>query len=154
MNKRQLTIFLLVGFIVFIMIACAGQAEETAVATPMPATLEPTATSASSTTLSSSVQAVPTPTEPAPEILDLEIKGFLFRPVTVTVKVGTTVRWTNLDDIQHTITSGTPDNIGGTFDSGFFVQNEAFAYTFNEPGEFPYFCQRHPHMQATIIVEE
>ena len=102
--------------------------------------------------------AVPTPaadtSTPESEVLDLEIKGFLFRPVTVTMKAGTTVRWTNLDDIQHFVTNGRPTHVEDHFDSGPFVQNEQFAYTFTEPGEYHYFCQRHPHMQATIIVEE
>lgn len=87
------------------------------------------------------------------ETLELEIKGFLFRPETVTIAAGTAVEWTNLDDIRHSVTSGVPDEPSGVFDSDFFVQNEQFSYTFEEPGEYPFFCKRHPHMQATIIVE-
>jgi plastocyanin len=62
--------------------------------------------------------------------------------------VGTTVTWTNKDQVEHTVTS---DN--GIFDSGFLSQNEPWSYTFNEPGTFTYHCEPHPFMTAQVIVE-
>jgi nitrite reductase (NO-forming) len=64
------------------------------------------------------------------------------------VKVGTTVTWTNNDPGQmHTVTSD------GVFDSGFLMTGDSFSYTFDEVGEFEYYCQPHPWMRAKVIVE-
>ncbi len=67
----------------------------------------------------------------------------------LTVKVGTTVTWTNDDNMLHTVTA-----VDGSFDSGFFDNGETFTYTFTEVGEFEYFCLPHPWMRAMVIVEE
>ena len=67
----------------------------------------------------------------------------------LTVDVGTTVTWTNNDPGQmHTVT-----DVNGTFDSGFLETGGSWSYTFEEPGEFEYFCQPHPWMRAKIVVE-
>lgn len=66
----------------------------------------------------------------------------------LTIKAGTTVRWTNEDGMLHTVT-----DVNGTFDSGFMNQGDTWSYTFNEPGEFEYFCAPHPWMRAKVIVE-
>lgn len=67
----------------------------------------------------------------------------------LTVKVGTTVTWSNDDNTLHTVTA-----VDGSFDSGFFDSGESYSYTFTEVGEFEYFCQPHPWMRAMVIVEE
>jgi nitrite reductase (NO-forming) len=65
------------------------------------------------------------------------------------VPLGTTVRWTNDDpDMIHTVTA-----VDGSFDSAFLRTGETFSYTFNQPGEFEYFCTPHPWMRARIIVD-
>jgi nitrite reductase (NO-forming) len=79
-----------------------------------------------------------------------------YEPFDLTVAVGTTVRWTNLDGVAHTVTSGTSDGTAGSpdgiFDSGFFEEGETFTYTFTEEGSFPYFCTPHPWMKGTVTV--
>ena len=79
-----------------------------------------------------------------------------FDPNTVTVKVGTTVTWTNTDATMHTVTAGTSDGTAGTpsglFDSGFLAEGATWSYTFNEAGEFDYFCTPHPWMKGKVIV--
>ena len=81
-----------------------------------------------------------------------------YDPLELTVEVGTTVRWTNLDGIAHTVTSGTSDgsagNADGLFDSGFLNAGETFSYTFEAVGEFDYFCTPHPWMQGRVTVVE
>jgi plastocyanin len=68
----------------------------------------------------------------------------------LTVKVGTTVTWTNDDPGQmHTVT-----DVKGAFDSGFLETGDSFSFIFEEPGEFEYFCQPHPWMRAKVVVEE
>lgn len=80
-----------------------------------------------------------------------------YDPLEITVPVGTTVTWTNEDQVFHTVTSGTSSGTSGDpdgiFDSGNIDPGETFSYTFEEAGEFPYFCTPHPWMQGTVIVE-
>lgn len=80
----------------------------------------------------------------------ITIKSYAFSPATVTVKAGTTVTWTNMDAVAHTVTSdqGSSDK----FDSGNIQQNGTYSYTFTNPGTFTYHCTPHPSMQARVIV--
>ncbi len=66
------------------------------------------------------------------------------------VPVGTTVRFVNTDPYDHTVTS--KEDAPATFASGEFGQDETFEFTFDEPGEYPYFCEIHPTMRASVIV--
>lgn len=67
----------------------------------------------------------------------------------LTVPVGTTVTWTNTDPgMMHTVSS-----VDGIFDSGFLNEGDTWSYTFDEAGEFEYFCQPHPWMRAKVVVE-
>ena len=82
----------------------------------------------------------------------LTIKGFIFKPEVQQVKVGTTVTWTNMDDIPHSVTNGTPPTPGGAFDTGFFTQGQSVSLTFMQPGDYAYFCKRHNSMTAVVKV--
>ena len=79
---------------------------------------------------------------------DVGIDNFVFNPQELKVKVGTTVTWTNRDDIPHTVTSKT-----GAFRSKALDTDDKFSFTFATAGSFPYFCALHPHMTGTIVVE-
>ncbi len=77
-----------------------------------------------------------------------------FEPEELTVEVGTTVRWVNEGMMMHTVTSGPDATEDGLFDSGDMRNGDTFEYTFDEAGEFPYFCRPHPMtMRAMVIVE-
>ncbi len=80
-----------------------------------------------------------------------------FLPSIVTVGVGGTVTWTNDDTAAHTVTSGNlstdPDNVGTVFDSSIFMSGKTFENTFDEAGEYDYFCVVHPWMTGKVIVE-
>jgi plastocyanin len=76
------------------------------------------------------------------------IDNFTFEPGKLTIKAGTTVTWTNRDDIPHTVASS--DKL---FKSKVMDTDESFSFTFTTPGEYSYFCSLHPHMTATIVVE-
>ncbi|HTK13047.1 MAG TPA: cupredoxin family copper-binding protein [Xanthobacteraceae bacterium] len=78
----------------------------------------------------------------------LTIDNFTFGPSSVTVAPGTTVTWTNRDDIPHTVTSTTKLFKSQALDTG-----DTFTYTFTQPGTYAYFCSLHPHMTGTIVVE-
>jgi plastocyanin len=64
------------------------------------------------------------------------------------VKVGTTVTWTNHDDIPHTVAAKDRG-----FKSKVIDTDESYSFTFSTPGEYSYFCSLHPHMVGTIVVE-
>jgi plastocyanin len=76
------------------------------------------------------------------------MQGGLFSPATITVALGTTVKWTNKDGVTHNVTSD-----DGVFTSPNIINNGTFTYTFSVAGTFPYHCTIHPSMTATIIVD-
>lgn len=93
--------------------------------------------------------------------------GLKFMPSDITVPAGTTVTWQNGETISHTVTSGswgevnettglrgtqTPD---GRFDhalSPMGQEGDSFSFTFEEPGEYFYYCQPHLTMNAKVTV--
>ena len=84
---------------------------------------------------------------PAP-VAAVAIANFTFKSPAITVKPGTTVTWTNADDIPHTVVSK-----DGLFRSKVLDSGEKFSFTFAKPGQFGYFCSIHPHMTGTVIVK-
>jgi plastocyanin len=78
----------------------------------------------------------------------IAVKDFSFQPQALTIKAGTTVTWTNLDDEPHTVRSDT-----GLFRSGALDGNERFSFTFDKPGTYRFTCSIHPHMTGTIVVQ-
>jgi Icc protein len=83
-----------------------------------------------------------------PETTEVKIDNFSFGPGTLTVPVGTTVTWTNRDDIPHTVVS-----TDGVFKSKVLDTDEKFSYTFGKAGTFPYFCSIHPKMTGKVIAQ-
>ena len=79
--------------------------------------------------------------------MEVHIDNFTFQPVELTVKVGTTVTWTNRDDIPHTVVSA------GKFRSKTLDTDDKFSFTFADAGDYKYFCSLHPHMTGMIKVE-
>lgn len=79
----------------------------------------------------------------------VDLKVFAFVPATLTVPAGTKVTWTNRDDTPHTVTSAAKPPL---FKSGALDTDDSFAWVFDTPGTYGYFCTLHPHMQGTVIV--
>ena len=79
---------------------------------------------------------------------EVKIDNFSFGPATVTVPVGTTITWTNRDDIPHTVVSD--DKV---FKSKVLDTDERFSYTFTKPGTYGYFCSVHPKMTGKVVVQ-
>jgi amicyanin len=77
----------------------------------------------------------------------VKIGNFTFGPQDLKVKAGTTITWTNEDDIPHTVVS--PNN----FRSKVLDTDGTYSFTFTTPGTYKYFCSLHPHMTGTIVVE-
>ena len=76
------------------------------------------------------------------------IGNFAFSPATLTVPSGTTVTWTNQDDMVHTVTAA-----DRAFSSKGLETGDTYAHTFTAPGTYTYFCALHPRMTATVIVQ-
>jgi amicyanin len=87
---------------------------------------------------------------PAPAAAaEVHIDNFTFTPPTLTVKAGTTVTWTNRDDIPH----GVASTDKAFAKSPAMDTDDTFKFTFTTPGTYQYFCYIHPHMVGTIVVE-
>ena len=94
--------------------------------------------------------------EPGPgEGSEVFVDTFIFRPDPLTVPVGTTVTFTQLDATTHTITSGTREAPTPERFDARLGQDETFEHTFDEPGTHPYFCSLHngPGMTGEVVVE-
>ncbi|RAS22348.1 cupredoxin domain-containing protein [Paraburkholderia bryophila] len=76
------------------------------------------------------------------------IKNFMFSPMAMTVKAGSTVTWKNLDGEPHTVV-----NDAGLFRSAALDQNDTYQFKFDKPGVYKVFCGIHPTMKETITVE-
>ena len=86
-------------------------------------------------------------------IIGCEETDECYIPHTLTINSGDTIRWENPDTAAHTITSVTDMAPDGLFDSGLFMPNTFFEFTFEEPGTYDYFCIVHPWMDSSIQVE-
>jgi plastocyanin len=112
------------------------------------------------------------PAEPAapaaadePATTTVELRSFAFQPGRLEVEAGTTVEWTNDDDILHTVTSGTPAEQGvpgvtadtppmpdGRFELALDGADASGRFTFETPGTYSYFCAIHTAMTAEVVV--
>ncbi|MGD9890037.1 MAG: plastocyanin/azurin family copper-binding protein [Geminicoccaceae bacterium] len=80
--------------------------------------------------------------------------AWTYDPAELTVKVGTTVTWTNQGAVLHTVTV-TADAVTATgiqFDSGDLRHGESFSFTFETVGTFAYYCRYHLWMTGTVVV--
>lgn len=88
------------------------------------------------------------PKPQASTIVDVKIANFAFDPASLTIKVGTEVRWTNNDTVAHDVTSVS----GNELSSGSLNQGQTYTHVFTQAGTYAYMCKIHPNMTATIIV--
>ena len=76
-----------------------------------------------------------------------------YSPADITINVGDTVSWDNVDTAAHTVTSGSPaDGPSGVFDSSLLMASATYAFTFEDAGNYDYFCMVHPWMVGTVSV--
>jgi plastocyanin len=76
-----------------------------------------------------------------------------YLPADITINVGDTVNWINIDTAAHTVTGGSPtDGPSGVFDSSLVMASAEFAFTFNDSGNYDYFCMVHPWMIGSVTV--
>jgi plastocyanin len=75
------------------------------------------------------------------------VDNFSFTPATAAVPVGTTVTWTNHDDVPHNVVS--PEQ---KFKSPVLDTDETFSHTFDAAGTYKYYCSIHPRMTGQVVV--
>jgi LPXTG-motif cell wall-anchored protein len=95
------------------------------------------------------------PPEPAPRIKavaaasgSVTIADFSFAPASLTVNQGDTVTWVNNGPTPHSATAN-----NGSFNTGILKAGQSGSHTFSQAGTFSYYCQPHPYMKATIVVQ-
>lgn len=82
------------------------------------------------------------------QVLAKEVNStYLFAARTVTVKVGTTVTWSNKSDAEHNVTFDKNSKVNMDF-----KPNKSVSYTFTKVGTYTYHCEYHPFMKGTVIV--
>ena len=82
-----------------------------------------------------------------------EATNACYLPPSVTIMIGDTVEWNNVDTAAHTVTGGSPANgPSGVFDSSLLMGNASFKHTFDKAGNYDYFCMVHPWMVGNVIV--
>jgi len=95
-----------------------------------------------------STKALASQASTTPKPVAIDIDNFKFGIVSIKIDAGTTVTWTNRDDVPHTVFSTTKVFKSPPLDTG-----EAFSYTFKDAGTFKYYCSLHPRMTGEIVVK-
>jgi amicyanin len=73
--------------------------------------------------------------------------NFSFAPATTAVPAGSTITWTNRDDVPHNIVSTEQK-----FKSPVLDTDQTFSHTFDAPGTYQYYCSIHPKMTGEVVV--
>ena len=79
----------------------------------------------------------------------VKIDNFSFSPSPLNVPIGSTVTWTNQDDVPHNVRSSE----GQTLKSPVLDTDQKFSFTFTKAGTYPYFCAIHPMMTGKVVVQ-
>ncbi len=83
----------------------------------------------------------------APPAVRADIEVYAFVPPRIVISAGSTVEWTNRDEVVHTVSAE-----DGSWESGAIESGETWRATFSEPGIYPYYCGPHPYMKGVVIV--
>jgi plastocyanin len=101
---------------------------------------------ATTATAATSTPGAPATSGPVP----ISLKDIAYHPQNVAVHEGQAVRWTNDDDVAHTVTAQS----GATFDSGTLKPGIKAFYetTMRNAGTVTYHCTIHPNMTGRIRI--
>jgi plastocyanin len=82
-----------------------------------------------------------------------EISNGCYLPQDITIRIGDTVQWNNVDTAPHTVTNVNPaDDSSALFDSSMLESGNSYSFTFNDAGNYDYFCMVHPWMVGSVTV--
>jgi plastocyanin len=122
------------------------ETEQDAATDAAPAVTDAAATAAPAGTPAAAAQEAETP---AAAEVPVDIRDFAYSPNPIEIAAGDTVTWTNQDEVPHTATGEDRD----VLQSGTIAPGASFSQAFPEAGEFGYFCEFHPNMTGTIVVQ-
>ncbi len=104
---------------------------------------------------------ITTQTGNQPKTYNVAIQGYTFSQQALTIKVGDSITWTNMDSVPHTVTSDSGSELssgtlsgsssGGAYSSP--TIGGTYSHTFTTAGTFNYHCGVHPNMKATVTVQ-
>ena len=158
-TKISQTRYMILGSAIILAVLIAGctAGPSGAPSTPtvtMTTTPTPISTTVPQTTQATTPMATVNQTPTSPPVMAIAIQNYSFNPKTVTIKVGTTVTWTNLDSGHHMISNqGTAMfGPGKIFLSKVLGKGDTYSFTFTTAGVYPYFCVIYPTMLGTITV--
>jgi plastocyanin len=137
--KREL-IILFILFSVFFAIGCTGNNagnSGTPTATP--------ATTSAETNLTANTVVTPL-NSTGGQIVEVKMEDFSFKPDSVSISSGDTVKWTNMDSAGHDVS-------GADFKSSMLQKGDSYEHQFTKSGAYDYVCSVHPGMKGTIIVK-
>jgi plastocyanin len=86
--------------------------------------------------------------ERQPQVHEVEIKGFQFKPRTLTIFSGDSVRWVNRDIVPHRVA----DSRRKKWESHDMKQAGSFSQSIRV--STAYVCLLHPGMKADIVIKE
>ena len=123
-----------------------AQAEQETATETAPAATDAPATPAPAETPADATQGAEAP---AAAEVPVDIRDFAYSPNPIEIAAGDMVTWTNQDEVPHTATGEDRD----VLQSGTISPGASFSQSFPEAGEFGYFCEFHPNMTGTIVVQ-
>lgn len=83
-------------------------------------------------------------TATTPVGVEVEMNNIQFVSDDITIMLGDTVTWVNLDAARHTATSTSTPTGGTAFGSGDMNQSDTFSYVADVRGDWVYYCEWHP----------
>ena len=122
-----------------------AETEQDAATDAAPAATDAPATAAPAETPADAAQGAEAPAAEVP----VDIRDFAYSPNPIEIAAGDTVTWTNQDEVPHTATGEDRD----VLQSGTISPGASFSQVFPEAGEFGYFCEFHPNMTGTVVVQ-
>jgi len=79
---------------------------------------------------------------------EVAMAAMKFAGQTVTIAAGQSVRWTNRDPVEHSVTfDGTEQG------SPIIPTNGSYVHRFEHPGTYTYHCTPHPFMKGVVVVK-
>jgi plastocyanin len=87
--------------------------------------------------------------DPNEVILQVNMKNMAFMPAAMTIGLGSKVRFTNADNVNHSVISDS----GNELSSPILENGDSYDHVFDKLGTFDYHCGLHPSMKAKIIVK-
>ena len=96
--------------------------------------------------------------------VSIDIKDYKYSQPNIKIRKGTTVTWTNQDDMKHNVMKEHEDSDAAhdaptleevksdVFAGQLLAKGESYSFTFNTVGQSSYHCSPHPYMKGSITV--